>query len=219
MKKSVIIVAGGVGSRMNSLIPKQFLELKGIPVLMHTIMCFNTYDPDLFIRIILPSDQLEQWQFLCKKHSFKVAHEYLAGGETRYQSVKNGLKKMPLVDLIAVHDGVRPFVSHQTITRCFEAAQKYGAAIPVIEVQETIRYIQGDKSSTVNRADYRLVQTPQVFQADIIHTAYKTPYHELFTDDASVAEFCGFPVTLVEGNRENIKLTTPEDLKFAESLL
>ncbi len=219
MNKSVIIVAGGMGTRMNSTIPKQFIELKGIPVLMHTIMCFHHYDSGISIRVVLPSDQLATWEGLCLKHSFKIKHECVAGGKIRYQSVKNGLNNLSAGILVAIHDGVRPLVSQLTISHCFNAAEKYGAAIPVSDVHETLRQVQGDKSITVNRADYRLVQTPQVFLSDILLESYKTPYQESFTDDASVIEYCGHHVTLVEGNRENIKLTSPVDLKIAEALL
>lgn len=219
MKKSVLIVAGGKGLRMGGEIPKQFLPIGGKPVLMRTIEAFYQYDSSLDIILVLPREQQEYWSKLCKEYSFDISCKVADGGETRFHSVKNGLE---LVEegLVGVHDGVRPFVSREVITRCFDVAEKEHAVIPIVGMIETVRHIGADgKSITVNRDDYKLVQTPQVFSVPLLKKAYNQPYSSLFTDDASVVEALGETVRLVEGNRENIKLTTPFDLKIAEALL
>jgi 2-C-methyl-D-erythritol 4-phosphate cytidylyltransferase len=219
MNKSVIIVAGGIGSRMKSAVPKQFMLINGLPILMHTINCFHLYQHDISIRIVLPANQIEKWQLLCEKYSLKIRHNCIEGGATRYQSVKNGLNGIPENQLIAIHDGVRPLVSLSTITRCFDEAEKNGSAIPVIEVHETLRMVEKSFSKTVDRSVYKIVQTPQIFRGEILLKAYQTPFNEAFTDDASIVEACGYPVSLVEGNRENIKITTQTDLLIAEALI
>ena len=218
MTKYVVIVAGGKGMRMGSELPKQFLPIgSGKPVLMHTIEAFYAYDPQLKIILVLPREQQTYWMELCSKHNFAIAHVIAEGGETRFHSVRNGLS---FIDdnpgVVGVHDGVRPFVSQDVITRCYEKAGSCKAVIPVIGVTETLRRIDGeDKSSTVDRNEYRLVQTPQVFSVEVLKKAYEQPYKEGFTDDASVVEAMRVPVHLIEGNRENIKITTPFDLKIA----
>ena len=219
MKKSVLIVAGGKGLRMGGEIPKQFLPVGGKPVLMRTVEAFYQYDSSLDIILVLPREQQEYWRELCKEYSFDISCRIADGGETRFHSVKNGLE---LVEegLVGVHDGVRPFVSREVIARCFDVAEQEHAVIPIIGMIETVRHIAADgKSLTVNRDDYKLVQTPQVFSVSLLKKAYNQPYSSLFTDDASVVEALGETVRLVEGNRENIKLTTPFDLKIAEALL
>lgn len=218
MTKTTIIVAGGNGLRMGHELPKQFLPIGGIPVLMLTIDAFYRYDAGMHLVVVLPSSQIDFWRELCTMHNFAIKHTVVAGGETRFHSVKNGLTAALPESLVAVHDGVRPFVSQQTIARCFDEALKSGSAIPVTASVESIRQVIGDASVSVNRASYMMVQTPQVFQWQVIDAAYQLPYDTLFTDDASVVEKACFKVTLVDGNRENIKLTTPFDLLVGEAL-
>ena len=215
MRNAVIIVAGGKGLRMGGDIPKQFLVVDGMPILMHTISRFAEWDGTMEIVVVLPESQQQYWRELCQEYGFDIRHTIATGGKERFHSVKNGLAVVPAeCGLVAVHDGVRPYVSHETIARCFDAAARYGAAVPVTPVVETIRHIEPDgRSITVPRADYRLVQTPQVFRTDLLRRAYEQEFTTTFTDDASVVEAMGIEVTLVEGNRENIKITTPADLR------
>ena len=259
MNKYVIIVAGGKGLRMGSDLPKQFLPIGGRPVLMHTLEAFERAIPGVRLILVLPKDQQAFWHDLCRQHHFTLPHTIADGGATRFHSVKNGLRSLssaqpsvlrsaqrdaphlenPQPSLVAVHDGVRPFVSEEVIRRTFDAARQHGAVVPVIPVVETVRQLlpttdisappnnplpslsrEGSGVSlTVDRSLYRLVQTPQTFQLPLLLRAYEQPYTEAFTDDASVVEALGHPVTLVEGNRENIKITTPFDLTIAEALL
>ena len=218
----IIIVAGGKGMRMGSELPKQFIPIGGKPVLMHTITQFHTYDAALQIILVLPESQQTYWKGLCETHNFTIPHTIVNGGATRFESAKNGLSAIPDDEdgLVGIHDGVRPFVSSKVIAACFEAAREEFAAIPVLPLTDSIRYIDthgGGKN--VQRADYRIVQTPQVFDISLLKRAYSQPYQPHFTDDASVVETLGCHVSMVEGNRENIKLTTPFDLKVAEILL
>lgn len=220
MKKYVIVVAGGKGLRMGGELPKQFIPLENRPVLMRTLDAFYAYDSAIQVILVLPRDHQPYWLELCREYDFAVPHRIADGGATRFHSVQNGLA---LVDepeaLVAVHDGVRPFVSCEVINRCYEEAEKYGAVVPVIPVVETVRHLLSEGSETVNRDAYRLVQTPQTFCATLLRRAYEQSYCEGFTDDASVVEALGEAVRLVEGNRENIKLTTPFDLSVAQALL
>lgn len=219
MKKYAIVVAGGKGLRMGGDIPKQFIPVKGKPVLMRTLEAFYAYDDSISLILVLPETQQEYWRQLCKDCGFTLPHQIATGGETRFHSVKNGLSLVRNEGLVAVHDGVRPFVSQKVIAACYAAAAEKGAAIPVIDVVETLRRLKGGGASeTVARDSYRLVQTPQVFSVDLLKRAYEQTYVPIFTDDASVVEAFGHPVCLVAGNRENIKLTTPFDLKMAEML-
>lgn len=219
MKKFAIIVAGGSGSRMGTEIPKQFLELRGKPVLMHTIQVFRSYDPAAEIILVLPQHQIDFWKELCSKHSFGLKHQIVSGGETRFHSVRNGLTKINEYGIVFIHDGVRPLVSTETLSRCFETASNSGNAIPVLAVNESLRKIDGKSNISVDRSLYFSVQTPQTFRSEQILEAFKQDFDPLFTDDASVAEKAGFDIHLVEGNRENIKITTPVDLLIAEKLL
>ncbi len=219
-----IIVAGGKGLRMGGDIPKQFLPISGQPVLMRTMQRFHEALADVCgtsIILVLPRDQQDYWQRLCKEYDFRLPHQIASGGETRFHSVQNGLQLIPDDEqgVVGVHDGVRPFVSCDVIRRLYDAACTEGAAVPVVPVVETIRQLlpEGD-SQTVDRSLYRLVQTPQVFRVGLLKESYSQPYREEFTDDASVVEAMGHHITLVEGNRENIKLTTPADLRYAEAL-
>lgn len=219
MKNYVIIVAGGKGLRMGGEIPKQFLPVKGKPVLMRTLEVFHAYDPHLELILVLPVDQQAYWEKLCTTYGFTLPHRVADGGETRFHSVKNGLALVDEEGLVGVHDGVRPFVSLEVIRDCYREAAQKEAVIPVVEVVETLRKLAGEsESETVPRSRYRLVQTPQVFTVSLLKQAYAQPYSPMFTDDASVVEAAGHAVHLIPGNRENIKLTTPFDLKVAEVL-
>ena len=218
MTKIAIIVAGGKGERMQSDIPKQFIEIQNKPILMHTLEVFYKYDASLRIILVLPAQQLVFWNQLCKKHAFAIEHKIVEGGKTRFHSVKNALVFIVDQSVIAFHDGVRPLVNTETIARCFAAAESFGAAIPVISLIDSIRQTDGQNSVSVDRSAYKLVQTPQVFTSDILIKAYEQEFSALFTDDASVVESAGTKVQLVEGNRDNIKITTEMDLRIAEVL-
>ena len=217
----VIIVAGGKGLRMGSDIPKQFLPIGGKPVLMRTLERFREYSADLQIILVLPEAQQDYWQELCNRYDFQIKYQLANGGQTRFHSVQNGLALIPndADGVVGVHDGVRPFPSIEVIRNCYETARTAKAVIPVIPVVETVRHLEGENSKTVPRNDYRLVQTPQTFDIQLLKAANRQPYNDGFTDDASVVESYGHQITLVEGNRENIKITTPYDLKIAEVLV
>ena len=217
----IIIVAGGKGLRMGTDIPKQFLPIGGKPVLMRTLERFREYSADLQIILVLPKAQQDYWKELCQKHKFTVAYQMTDGGETRFHSVQHGLALIPddAQGVVGVHDGVRPFPSVEVIRNCYETARTAKAVIPVIPIVETVRRLDGGCSKTVSRNDYRLVQTPQTFDIQLLKAANRQPYNDGFTDDASVVEAFGYDITLVEGNRENIKITTPYDLKIAEVLI
>lgn len=221
----VIIVAGGKGLRMGADIPKQFLPVGGKPVLMRTLERFREYAADLQIILVLPKDQQDYWRELCQQYNFDVEYTLANGGETRFHSVQNGLALVPddAEGVVGVHDGVRPFPSVEVIRNCYETARTAKAVIPVIPIVETVRHLVSEsnvqRSITVPRGDYRLVQTPQTFDIQLLKAANRQPYNDGFTDDASVVEAYGFDITLVEGNRENIKITTPFDMTIAEALL
>ena len=216
MKAYAIIVAGGKGLRMGGEVPKQFLPINGKPILMHTIEVFRKALDGIEIILVLPADQHEYWQKLCQDYNFCSPELIAKGGETRFHSVKNGLALLPDDEdaVVGIHDGVRPFISKETIQRCYAAAAGGRAVVPVVPVVETIRQILPDgKSITRPRDEYRLVQTPQTFPLVMLKKAYEQSYSETFTDDASVVEAMGEEILMVEGNRENIKITTPSDLK------
>lgn len=219
MKKYVIIVAGGKGTRMSADLPKQFLKLGDKPILMHTILRFAEYDPTMKIIVVLPQDQQDFWKELCRQYDFMVPHKIANGGDTRFQSVKNGLAFIRETGLVGIHDGVRPFVTTEVIDRCYKTAETAGAVIPVIDILETVREVLPEGSRSVNRNLYKVVQTPQVFQNDLLLRAYNQLYREEYTDDATVVESCDIKVTLVEGNRENIKITTPLDMMLGEVIV
>ena len=209
---------------MGSDIPKQFLPIGGKPVLMRTLECFRKYSEDLQIILVLPKTQQAYWQELCREYNFKVEYLLADGGETRFHSVQHGLALIPddAEGVVGVHDGVRPFPSIEVITRCYETARTAKAVIPVIPIVETVRELMGTgsvSSITVPRDRYRLVQTPQTFDIQLLKAANRQPYNDGFTDDASVVESYGHPITLVEGNRENIKITTPYDITVAEAII
>lgn len=214
-----IIVAGGKGLRMGADLPKQFLLIGGKPVLMHTLEAFHRADAQMRLILVLPKSQQDYWKSLCEAYAFSIPHQVTDGGETRFHSVKNGLALVDEEGLVGVHDGVRPFVSIEVIRRCYAEAARYKAVVPVIDVVETIRMVQGDDSQTVDRNLYKLGQTPQVFDVALLKQAYHQSYIPGFTDDASVVEAYGEKIHLTEGNRENIKITTPFDLKIAETIL
>ena len=204
---------------MGSDIPKQFLPVSGIPVLMRTIKRFREYSKELQIILVLPKAQQDYWKQLCQKYNFQEEYLLADGGETRFHSVQNGLNLIPNSEtgVVGVHDGVRPFPSIEVIKRCFETARTAKAVIPVTPVVETLRFVPENKN--VLRSDYRLVQTPQCFDINLLKKANQQPYSEKFTDDASIVEAIGQQVTMVEGNRENIKITTPFDLTIATALV
>ena len=216
---------------MGSDIPKQFLPIGGKPVLMRTLECFRKYSEDLQIILVLPKTQQAYWQELCREYNFKVEYLLADGGETRFHSVQHGLALIPddAEGVVGVHDGVRPFPSIEVIARCYETARTAKAVIPVIPIVETVRELgsgesridtlNSQPSKTVPRNRYRLVQTPQTFDIQLLKAANRQPYNDGFTDDASVVESYGHPITLVEGNRENIKITTPYDITVAEAII
>ena len=223
MKTLAIIVAGGSGTRFGAQLPKQFLELKGRPILMRTIEAFGQCgDCSFDIVVTLPADQMDLWQQLCHKYGFDLPHRVVPGGETRWHSVKNALDSIldiNDVDIIAVHDGVRPLITAELIGRTIETARRDGAAIPVVTLNDSVRQVKGEISHALDRSTLRAVQTPQAFDARLLHDAYSLPYQPTFTDDASVVECAGHLVTLVEGDPHNLKITRPMDLALAEYLL
>ncbi len=219
MKKFALIVAAGSGSRMNAAVPKQFIEINGRPVLMHTFDVFLQYDPQIEFILVLPKDLVELWKSLCKKHNFNLLHKIALGGETRFDSVKNGLDLISDEGVVFIHDGVRPLVSINTLKNCFETALEKGNSLPVVTVSESIRMVEGSKNCAVDRSKYFLVQTPQTFKTYLIKKAYQQATSNVYTDDATVMENSGQTIHLVEGNRENIKITFAEDLVYAKMLL
>jgi 2-C-methyl-D-erythritol 4-phosphate cytidylyltransferase len=219
MDQYVVIVAGGSGKRMGMDTPKQYLELSGRPVLMHTIERFREFNEAIEIITVLPENQLRFWTDLKKKYEFDIPHTIVKGGAKRFMSVKHGLEFVNSPGLVAIHDGVRPLVRIETIKRCFEAAEKYGNAVPVVSPADSLRMEKGEKNSSINRMDVKQVQTPQVFDVAKIKKAYLQDFDPSFTDDATVLEKMGERIHLVEGNRENIKITNPEDLFIAQTLL
>ncbi|PKK37971.1 2-C-methyl-D-erythritol 4-phosphate cytidylyltransferase [Siphonobacter sp. SORGH_AS_0500] len=222
MKRYVILVAGGSGSRMGVSLPKQFLSLAGKPILIHTLERFLEYSPDLQVILCLPADQFSYWEQLRKEYPLPFSQPIIEtpGGATRFQSVRNGLQQVTTDGLVAVHDGVRPLVPVSVIARSFEVAAESGTAIAAVAAKDSIRLVTEDAgNSALDRSKLRLVQTPQTFQVSLLKKAFEQAESPLFTDDASVAEAAGYPIHLLEGSYENIKITTPEDMAFAEALL
>lgn len=215
---SAIIVAGGSGKRMGTEVPKQFLPLGKLCVLMHSILAFEKHKAVKEIICVLPESQIEAWEALCVVHNFKTKHKVVAGGKERFHSVLEGLKESKY-EYVAIHDGVRPFVSQTTLDNCFRTLNVYPAVAPVVMSKESVRLIEENKNKALNRADVRLVQTPQCFKKKVLMEAFAIGYHDFFTDDASVFEQSVGPITLVQGNEENIKITTPIDLQIAEKIL
>ncbi len=220
MRRYVIIVGGGTGVRMKSKIPKQFLELSGKPLLMHTIEKFYTYSKDMQVILVLPEIYFLDWQQLKEEYKFKIPCLMTTGGKKRFDSVKNGLDAIKEKEgIVAIHDAVRPLVSQDLINSAFQEAEKYGNAIPAIQITESVRRIKDSSNRPVNRERLRLIQTPQTFNLKKIKEAYKQKFHRRFTDDATVYESLGEKIHLIDGNPENIKITTPRDLKIAEALI
>lgn len=221
MEKAAVIVAGGKGTRMGGPISKQYLPIGGKPVLMHTLEKFHQADPSTFLILVLPELDFLFWKKLCQEFNFSLPHEVIAGGNSRFQSVKNGLSSLPFHQgLVAIHDAVRPFVSTEVIQRSYAQAEKTGSAIAVVDLKDSIRKLDENGVSTFQeRHLFRLVQTPQTFQIDQIKLAFQVEDSPKFTDDATVYENQGWEVTLIPGNPENIKITTPEDLDYADFIL
>lgn len=226
MQRSTIIVAGGSGRRMGAAMPKQFLLLKGRPLLMRTLEAFHSYDARMPLVLVLPADHHGTWQALCVEFGFRVPHQLLAGGLERYHSTQIGLAAVDHDGLVAVHDGVRPLVSPAMIGRCFDAAEQYGAAIPVVPIVPSVREVAAlspfgevDGSRALDRSRLRAVQTPQCFKVDLLRKAFDLPFEPVFTDEATMVERLGVEIHLVEGEEHNIKVTTPFDLQVAELVL
>lgn len=216
---SVIITAGGIGKRMNSSLPKQFIQISDKPILMYTIEKFYHFDPKCQILITLPEDWRSYWEDLVVEHDFKIPHRVVGGGDERYHSIKNAIE-FCYGDYIAVHDGVRPLVDEDTIRKCMNKLKKFEAVIPVVSIVESIRRKVGKgRTEAVDRSEFLIVQTPQCFTKATLEKAYALDFHERITDDASLAEEAGFEIITVEGNPENIKITTQADLKYAELFL
>ena len=220
MNKYALVVAGGKGLRMGTEIPKQFILLKGMPVLMHTLKAFRSIESIQLI-LVLPKDQIAYWKQLCINYKFELPHQIIAGGDTRFQSVKNGLQAIQdNTGLVAIHDGVRPLISVKIIEESFDLAQEKGNALTVVALKDSIRKQTENGSKSINRSDYFLVQTPQTFKVEDIKNAYnKAAIVNNFTDDASVFEANGGQIQLVQGDYKNIKITTSEDLLFANALI
>ncbi len=211
--KFAIIVAGGSGKRMRTEVPKQFLELDGKPILMHTIEKFASVQNMICI-VVLPEDQIDYWNDLCDVNNFEVHHRVIIGGQERFFSVKNGLDAIAGIEgIVAIHDGVRPFVSPELINTLMNETEQHGNAIPYTLPKESIREVNGENNFAVDRTKYRFIQTPQCFNLQKIKESFDVEFSTIFTDDASVFEAAGNEIHLVEGEYSNIKITTPEDLK------
>ena len=219
MEKFLILVAGGKGKRMNSEVPKQFHIVAGKPVLMHTIERFGAYPENISILLVLPKPFIDFWKSLCKRYNFTIPHKLVEGGDSRFQSVKNGLREISDDCLAVIHDGVRPLPNNTTLHNVFKKAEKTGNAVPSVKLNESMRKIDGDESVPVNRKEFRLIQTPQAFHSKLIKKAYRQDCRETFTDDATVVEAMGVKINLVEGNYENIKITRPVDLRIEEAFM
>jgi 2-C-methyl-D-erythritol 4-phosphate cytidylyltransferase len=217
--KAIVIVAGGTGTRMGSNIPKQFLKLNGIPILVRTIQTFHNFDPKAKILVVMHPESINHWMALAKEFNTPF-HTVVEGGKERFFSVKNGLNHIEEnIQYIAVHDAVRPLVSKQTLDNCFNALEHHGAVVPTIPINDSIRFVTKDKNESADRTKFKRVQTPQCFHAELLRKAYNVEYNDLFTDDASVVEANGHSVYLVDGNLENIKITSPIDMLVGESLI
>ncbi|MDW3209363.1 MAG: 2-C-methyl-D-erythritol 4-phosphate cytidylyltransferase [Reichenbachiella sp.] len=219
MKNYAVIVAGGSGSRMQASQPKQFLELDGKPILMHTLEAFANCQLDMHIILVLPANHIDTWQKLVNLLQFKTAHQITLGGATRFDSVQNGLNEIKGNGIVAIHDGARPLISSDVIHRTVNQAKKSGNGIAAVQVKDSIRQIKNDQSQAVDRNQFYSVQTPQTFDVDLIKKAFNQSQSNQFTDDASVIEAFGEKVNLVEGSYDNLKITTPEDLIIADSIL
>ncbi|MDN3585346.1 2-C-methyl-D-erythritol 4-phosphate cytidylyltransferase [Pedobacter aquatilis] len=219
MKYYAVIVAGGAGNRMQTETPKQFLLLNNLPVLMHTIKAFALSDFQPKILVVLNQQQHSYWNKLCQEFNFNIPHDVIAGGSERFHSVKNAIDKISETSVISIHDAVRPIISKHLIDKGFKYALENGSAIAAVKPIDSIRKQVGENTKAENRDDYFMVQTPQVFQSETIKKAYNLPFKNHFTDDASVVEESGIEVNLIEGERNNIKITYPADLDIAEWFL
>lgn len=220
LKKYALIVAGGNGTRANTPIPKQFMKLDGKPIVMHTITRFTEAENDIEIILVLNKEQINYWEELCKENNFHTPVKITEGGENRFESVKNGLSLVDEEGIVAIHDAVRPLVSTKTILTAYKAAELYGNAVPAIPLNDSIRQIDSSKSIALDRTRYCVIQTPQCFLSSIIKKAYFSAEYKIhFTDDASVVESSGERIHLVDGNPDNIKITTPRDFIIAEALM
>jgi 2-C-methyl-D-erythritol 4-phosphate cytidylyltransferase len=217
-KFTVIITAGGIGKRMGGDLPKQFLKLKEKPILLHTLEKFHHFDKNIQLILTLPSEWKIFWNELILEHKCNIPHIIVDGGTERYDSIKNALE-FSTGEFIAVHDGVRPLVSNDTIQRCFDAVQKFGQVIPVVPLKESLRHSINEQTRAVPRSEFVHVQTPQCFMREAITSAYSLPFHDNITDDASLLEEAGYPIHCVLGNEENIKITTRIDLLLAQSII
>lgn len=211
----MIVVAGGSGTRMGAELPKQFIELNGLPILMHTLQHLYAMDAEMQLVLVLPEDQTDFWEQLCHKHNWSVPHLLANGGATRFLSVKSGLALVG-GKLVGVHDGVRPFISEEVVEACFAEADKTGAAIPVVPIVQSLRKLEGNESVAVDRNSYRAVQTPQCFRTKLLKAAFEQARHVDYSDDATVVEASGHQISMVKGNSENIKITSPIDLELAQ---
>lgn len=214
-----IIVAGGRGTRIPSVLPKQFIDLQGRPILMHTLDAFYRYSNNIRIVLVLPEDDFDTWEVLCSQYDYKRPYQLQKGGDTRFQSVRNGLELIDGDGLVAIHDGVRPLVSEDIIAASFRLAAVHKSAVAAVRLKESIRITDQDTTRAADRSKFRLIQTPQTFDVALIKKAYQTREEPSLTDDASVAEKTGHTISLFEGSYENIKITTPEDLIIAEALI
>jgi 2-C-methyl-D-erythritol 4-phosphate cytidylyltransferase len=215
-----IVVAAGSGKRMGAPLPKQFLEVKGRPLLMHTLTRLHEFDASMNVLLVLHPDYFSYWKEEVVRHAFQLPHTIIAGGEERFHSVKCALDAIEDMNaIVGIHDGVRPLVSVETLTRCFDAAEEHGNAVPVVPVNDSLREISENGNHGVDRSRYRIVQTPQCYRVNLLKQAFNSPFRSSFTDDASVFESTGNAIHLVEGNRDNLKITTPEDLRLLESML
>lgn len=215
-----VIVAGGQGLRMGTQLPKQFLLVDDYPILFYTLKAFYIADPTIQMILVLPPTHQAYWQTCIQKHQISIPHTLVDGGDTRYQSVKNGLNHVPQGAYVAIHDGVRPMVTKELIDRCFDACKQFEGVIPVLPVTDSIRKVTFKESKAIDRAEYRMVQTPQCFRSEVIKKAYAdVPYSESLTDDATVAEAFGLNIHLVDGEKKNIKITTPEDVLLFQMYL
>jgi 2-C-methyl-D-erythritol 4-phosphate cytidylyltransferase len=219
LKEHALIVAGGKGTRINSKLPKQFLRLNGKPILLHTVEAFFKYSEKIEVILVLPENDFGTWESICKEFGFAKLISLQKGGDTRFQSVKNGLDKIDGDGLVAIHDGVRPLVSVDLIGASFHLAAVHGSAVAAVRLKESIRVTDQDNTKAVDRSQYRIIQTPQTFKLQLIKKAYDVKEDASLTDDASVAERSGHKISLFEGSYQNIKITTPEDLIVAEALL
>ena len=218
MKRYAIIVAGGSGQRMESSVPKQFLSINNEIILMRSIRAFYEFDSSIEIIVALPNDQIEYWTKLCTEKHFNINHKVVTGGKTRYHSVKNALRETGNDGIVAIHDGVRPLVSQSTIDLVYEIASINENAVPYIDIVDSIRKVDSNINSPVDRNKYKLIQTPQAFNCKLIKSAYNQEWNKSFTDDATIVEMTGIKINLVPGNRENIKITNRIDLNIAETL-